>query len=36
MAINIYCYLIKYKAKQKWLLPFYVANNKLKKLCINE
>ena len=29
------CYLIKYKAKQKHLLPFYVTNNELKKFCIN-
>ena len=32
IAVSIYCYLIKYKAKQKQLLPFYVTNNKLKKL----
>ena len=30
IAVNIYCYLIKYKAKQKHLLPFYVRNNNLK------
>ena len=30
IAISIYFYLIKYKAKQKHLLPYYVANNKLK------
>ena len=28
IAVSIYCYLIKYKAKQKHLLPFYVTNNK--------
>ena len=26
---------MKYKEKQKHLLPFYVANNELKKFCIN-
>ena len=31
-AVNIYCYLIKYKAKQKHLLPFYVTNNELKEV----
>ena len=35
IAISIYCYLIKYKAKQKHLLPFYVGNNELKQFCIN-
>ena len=30
IAVSIYCYLIKYKAKQKHLLPLYVTNNKLK------
>ena len=25
----IYCYLIKYKAKQKHLLPYYLTNEKL-------
>ena len=35
MGISIYCYLIKYKAKQKHLVQFYVKNNKLKKFCIN-
>ena len=34
-AVSIYCYLITYKSKQKYLLPFYVTNNKLKKFCIN-
>ena len=29
--VSIYCYPIKYKAKQKYLLPFYVTNNKLKE-----
>ena len=31
IAVSIYCYLIKYKAKQKHLLPFYITNNELKK-----
>ena len=35
IAVSIYCYLIKFKAKQKHLLPFYVTNNELKKFCIN-
>ena len=30
IAVSIYCYLIKYGAKQKHLLPFQFANNKLK------
>ena len=25
IAVSIYCYLTKYKAKQKHLLPFYVT-----------
>ena len=32
IAVSIYCYLIKYKAKQKHLLPYYITNNKLKTL----
>ena len=28
LAVSIYCYLIKYWAKQKHLLPFHVTNNK--------
>ena len=32
ITISIYCYLIKYKAKQKHLLLFYVTNNELKKV----
>ena len=31
-AIGIYCYLIKYDAKQKHLLPFHFTNNKLKEI----
>ena len=34
VCIN-HSYLIKYKGKQKQLLPFYVTNNELKKFCIN-
>ena len=30
IAVSIYCYLIKYGGKQKHLLPFQFANNKLK------
>ena len=30
MAVSIYCYLIKYWAKQKHLLPFHVVNNELR------
>ena len=30
IAVSIDCYLIKRKAKQKYLLPYYVTNNKLK------
>ena len=30
VSVSIYCYLIKYQAKQKHLLPCYVTNNKLK------
>ena len=32
IAVSIYSYLIKYKAKQKYLLPFYVTNNELKEV----
>ena len=30
IAVSIYCYLIKYQAVQKHLLPFRFTNNKLK------
>ena len=30
IAVNIYCCLIKYKAKQKHLLTLYVTNSELK------
>ena len=32
IVFSIYCYLVKYKAKQKHLLPFYVTNNELKEI----
>ena len=32
IAVSIYCYLIKYRAKQKHLSPFYDTNNELKKV----
>ena len=33
IAVNSYCYLVKYKAKQKkHLLPFYVKNNELREV----
>ena len=32
IAVSIYCYLIKYQAKQKHLLPFHVTNNELKEI----
>ena len=32
IAVSIYCYLIKYKTKQKHLLPFHFTNNKLKEI----
>ena len=30
IAVSIYCYLIKYQAKQKHLLPFQFTSTKLK------
>ena len=32
IAVSTYCYLIKYRAKQKHLLPFYDTNNELKQV----
>ena len=29
IAVSVYCYLIKYKSKQKHLLPHYITNDKL-------
>ena len=31
IAVSIYCYLVKYEAKQKQLLPYYITNTKLKR-----
>ena len=31
IAVSIYCYLIKYRAKQQHLLPFHHTNNELKQ-----
>ena len=33
IAVNIYCYLIKYQAQS--LLPFHEKNNELNKFCID-
>ena len=30
IAVSIYCFLIKYRAKQKHPLPFHIINYKLK------
>ena len=30
--VSIYCYLIKYQAKQKHLLPFHNTNYELKQV----
>ena len=35
LAINMYCYLIKYKAKQNNVILFYVAIDELKMFYIN-
>ena len=32
IAVSIYCYPMKYKAKQKHLLPFYITNNEVKEV----
>ena len=32
IAVSTSCYLIQYRAKQKQLLPFRVANNELKEI----
>ena len=31
IVVSMYCYLIKYKAKQKYLLSYHVINDKLKE-----
>ena len=33
--VSIYCYRVKYRAKQKHLLPYHVTNNKFKKFYFN-
>ena len=32
IAISFYCYMIKYRAKQKYLLPFHDRNNELEQV----
>ena len=32
IAVSIYCYMIKYQAKQKHLLPFHDTNNELREV----
>ena len=32
IAVSIYCYSIKHRAKQRHLLPFHSTNNKLKEV----
>ena len=32
IAVSIYGYLIKYRAKQKYLLPFHHTNNELREV----
>ena len=32
ITVSIYCYLIKYQAKQKHLLPFHHTNNELREV----
>ena len=32
ITVNIYCYLIKHRARQKHLLPFHVTNNELREI----
>ena len=32
IAVSIYYYMIKYRAKQKYLLSFQFRNNKLKEI----
>ena len=34
IAVSIYCYPIKYKAKQQHLLSYYLTNKILKNFCI--
>ena len=32
IAVSIYCYLVKYRVKQKHLLPFHDTNNQVKQV----
>ena len=32
IAVSTYCYLIKYRAKQKQLFPFEVTNHELREV----
>ena len=32
IPVSIYCHLMKYRAKEKYLLPFHNTNNKLKEI----
>ena len=32
IAISVYCFLIKYRGKQKHLLPFHFTNKKLREI----
>ena len=32
ISVSIYCYLIKYQANQKHLLPFHDTNNELNQV----
>ena len=35
IAVSIYYYLMKYKAKQKHLLPCYITKKQIKTFCFN-
>ena len=35
IALNIYCYLIKYQLKQEHLLSYHVTNKKLQEIVVN-
>ena len=32
LAVSIYCYLMKYRTKQKQLIPFHFTSNTLKEI----
>ena len=36
IAVSVYCYLIKYRVKQKHLLPYHYTSNKLKEINVNK